>query len=95
MATIQPLVTRRLRRRGLTGDAEDATALDLRQHGAIRHRLARHGRRTLYFDAGQSHRQAPNAVSAASDGGFSLHAALVIPAGQRGRLERLCRYVLR
>jgi hypothetical protein len=27
--------------------------------------------------------------------GFSLHAALVVPAGQRPRLERVCRYVLR
>lgn len=27
--------------------------------------------------------------------GFSLHAALIVPAGQRDRLERLCRYVLR
>ncbi len=27
--------------------------------------------------------------------GFSLHAALVIPAGQRARLERVCRYTLR
>ncbi len=27
--------------------------------------------------------------------GFSLHARLVIPAGQRGRLEQVCRYLLR
>lgn len=27
--------------------------------------------------------------------GFSLHAGLVIPAGQRERLERVCRYALR
>ena len=32
---------------------------------------------------------------AAGANGFSLHAALVVPAGQRERLERVCRYVLR
>jgi len=28
-------------------------------------------------------------------GGYSLHAAVRVPAGQRNRLERLCRYLLR
>ena len=27
--------------------------------------------------------------------GFSLHAGVVVPAGQRARLEQVCRYVLR
>jgi hypothetical protein len=38
--------------------------------------------------------QPPGRCQARSNG-FSLHAALVIPAGQRERLERVCRYVLR
>ena len=44
----------------------------------------------------------PEAGDALADGGcharangFDLHAGLVVPAGQRERLERLCRYVLR
>jgi hypothetical protein len=32
---------------------------------------------------------------AARANGYSLHAGLVVPAGQRDRLERVCRYVLR
>ena len=32
---------------------------------------------------------------AARANGFSLHAGLVVPAGQRERLERVCRYALR
>ena len=31
----------------------------------------------------------------ARSNGFDLHAGLVVPAGQRDRLERVCRYVLR
>lgn len=31
----------------------------------------------------------------AAGGGFDLHAAVVVPAGDRERLEHLCRYVLR
>ena len=36
----------------------------------------------------------PDSCAARADG-FSLHAGLVVPAGQRERLERVCRYVLR
>jgi hypothetical protein len=32
---------------------------------------------------------------AARANGYSLHAGVVVPAGQRDRLERVCRYVLR
>ena len=46
--------------------------------------------------------EAPEAVPAAEPercharaNGFDLHAGLVVPAGQRDRLERVCRYTLR
>jgi hypothetical protein len=37
----------------------------------------------------------PSGPCHAQANGFSLHAALVVPAGQRARLERVCRYALR
>jgi hypothetical protein len=38
---------------------------------------------------------APVADASAHANGYSLHAGPVVPAGQRERLERVCRYVLR
>lgn len=40
-------------------------------------------------------RRNPTAPCHARAAGFSVHAALVVPAGQRDRLERVCRYILR
>jgi hypothetical protein len=39
--------------------------------------------------------EAPVAETSARANGYSLHAGLVVPAGRRERLERVCRYVLR
>jgi hypothetical protein len=107
LATIEALVARRLHRRGLTGDGDDAmtawgdeapvfaelAAASIEGRAALRScrgaRRARLGTLPTWTE-----RRPPGRCHARSCG-FSLHAALVVPAGQRDRLERLCRYGLR
>jgi hypothetical protein len=107
LASIEALVARRLRRRGLVGEADDAAngwaddapvfaelaaaSIDGRTAlGAGRGaRPTRVGRLPTWTEP-----RSPGDCHARCDG-YSLHAALVIPAGQRERLERVCRYVLR
>jgi hypothetical protein len=107
LATIQALVARRLRRRGLVGDADDAAGGWADQAPVFAELAAASIEGKAVLGAGRGARsprigrlpawtapQPPGPCHARSDG-FSLHAALVIPAGRRDRLERLCRYVLR
>jgi len=108
LATLEPHVRRLLDRRGLGGGeeagGEDAWAADapvlaglaaasVQGVGALgRHR----GVRTRRLGG------PPETIEAAIPGrcharsnGFDLHAGLLVPAGQRARLEGVCRYALR
>jgi hypothetical protein len=107
LATIEPLVARRLHRRGLAGDASDATngwaddapvfaelaAASIDGRAALGVGRGAGPTRIRKLPAWSEPRPAGHCHARSE--GFSLHAALVIPAGQRERLERLCRYVLR
>jgi hypothetical protein len=107
LATIEPLIARRLRRRGLAGDGDDATdgwaddapvfaelaAASIEGRSALG--AGRGGRPTRIGRLPTWTVPRPPGHCHARSQGFSLHAALVIPAGQRERLERVCRYVLR
>jgi hypothetical protein len=107
LATVEARVARLLERRGLAArDEEDGDAWEaapvlgglaaasvqgLQAIGAGRgRRVRRLGRRP---DAEEDARP-PGALHARA-GGFDLHAAVRIPAGQRDRLESVCRYALR
>jgi hypothetical protein len=107
LATIAPLVARRLRRRGLAGDADDAIDGWADDAPVFAELVAASIDGRAALGAGRGARPArigtppswteprPPGRGQARSQGFSLHAALVIPAGQRARLERLCSYVLR
>ena len=107
LATIEPLVARRLRHRGLAGEADDATGgwaddapvfAELAA-ASIEGKTAlgpRRGARSARFGTPPKWSEPlPPGRCHARSNGFSLHAALVIPAGQHERLERVSRYVLR
>ena len=109
LATIEPLVGRRLRRHGLGADSEDGGALDrwadeapllaglaaasVQGLSALGSCQGRRPGRLGCVPQWEEPRAAHPCHARAN--GFSLHAALVVPAGQRDRLERVCRYVLR
>jgi hypothetical protein len=107
LATIEPLVARRLRSRGLAADADDATrewaddaplfaelaAASIAGRTALG--VGRGARSTRVGRLPSWAEPRPPGDCHARSNGFSLHAALVVPAGQRERLERVCRYVLR
>ena len=109
LATVEPRIARLLDRRGI-GDGDDsagesdgwadeapvlaglAAASVLgrvalgRQRGARIRRLGVQANEVGPRPLGRCH---------ARSNGFDLHAGLVVPAGQRERLERVCRYALR
>jgi hypothetical protein len=105
LATIDPLVLRRLERRGLAGGDETGGASDvwadeapilsglaaasIQGAPALAAPPARFGMAPPWMEPRE-----PGPCHARANG-FSLHAALVVPTGQRARLERVCRYVLR
>ncbi|MGH7392375.1 MAG: transposase [Candidatus Rokuibacteriota bacterium] len=108
LATIATRVRRLLRRRGLDAEAdiappdplaEESTALAGISRASIQGRIAvgrRAGRRVWRLG------ETPEAPWVVSPGGrhahldgFDLHANVAVPAGDRGRLEQLCRYLLR
>jgi len=107
LATIEPLVEHRLRRRGLAGDAHDAMPGWVDEAPVFAELAAASIEGMAALGAGRGARPTrigtlpswtdprPTGRCQARGHGFSLHAAVVIPAGQRERLERLCRYVLR
>lgn len=57
-----------------------------------RHRGARIGR---WGDPSEERESPAASCCHARSNGFDLHAGLVVPDGQRERLERVCRYALR
>ena len=109
LATVEPLVARQLARRGLGVDDAEAGAIDPWADEApgladlaaasVRGALAlgsraggRPARLGVASDAAEPPTPGPCQAEA---NGFTLHAGLVVPAGRRDRLERVCRYVLR
>jgi ribosomal protein S27E len=104
--TLSRRIVRALERRGLLIadpvhpylDLEPGSSLDHLQAASIQYRIAigpHAGRKalTLYsLPPTEEHSDIPLLARVA---GFSLHAASVCEAHQRGRLERLCRYITR
>ena len=109
LATVEPRIARLLDRRGLGERDDSAGETDAcadeapvlaglaaasvqgivalgRQRGARIRRLG---------DASGEIEARPLGRCHARSNGFDLHAGLVVPAGQRERLERVCRYALR
>jgi hypothetical protein len=109
LAAIEPLVTRRVRSSGAADDegmADDPWILDApllaglaaASVQGVTALAPRSGRRPARLGPIVAAARAEPWVAescAARGNGFSLHADLVVPAGQRERLERVCRYVLR
>jgi hypothetical protein len=108
LATAEPRIRRVLDQRGL-GDSDDTSAEDawaaeapvlaglaaasVQGIVALGHRRGARVRRLGEPPEGIE-APAPGRCHARSNG-FDLHAGLVVPAGQRERLEGVCRYVLR
>jgi hypothetical protein len=109
LATVEPLVVRHLASGGLLPDeaeggtqdpwVDEAPVLAGLAAASVQGRLgigARPGARPGRLGVAASGGAWPSAGPCQADAnGFSLHARLVIPAGQRGRLEQVCRYLLR
>ncbi len=109
LATVEPRVRRLLERRGLGdsdegGGAPDAWAQDAPVLAGIAVASVQ-GVTALGARAGARVRRLGNQAEDdempalggchARQDGFDLHAGVLVPAGQRERLERVCRYVLR
>jgi Putative transposase/Transposase zinc-binding domain len=108
LAAVEPLVDRRLRALGgldddsgsdpWTQDAPLLAGLSAASVQGVNALAPRVGRRPARLGNGLAARPAaPGGPDwcAARANGYSLHAGVVVPAGQRERLERVCRYVLR
>jgi hypothetical protein len=109
LATVEPRVRRLLDRRGLgDGDDEGSVSDPWADEAPVLAGLAAasvQGTVALGPHRGARLRRlgyAPESVEASAPegchvraNGFDLHAGLVVPAGQRERLERVCRYALR
>ena len=111
LATVEPRIGRLLERRGLGGGGDDgasegdgwtteAPVLAGLAAASVQGRVAlgrdRGARVSRLGDEAEEEGEtaAPGRCHARAHG-FDLHAGLVVPAGQRERLERVCRYVLR
>jgi hypothetical protein len=109
LAAVDPLIARRLRRQGLAPDGAEADATDpwadeapvlaglaaSSVQGVMAWGPRRGARPDRLGTAREPADLPPSGLCHARANGFSLHAALVVPAGQRDRLERVCRYLLR
>ena len=109
LATVEPRIARLLDRRGI-GDRDDsagesdgwtdeAPVLAGLAAASVQGRVAlgrQRGARIRRVGA-PPHEVTPRVLGRchARSNGFDLHAGLVVPAGQRERLERVCRYALR
>jgi Putative transposase len=109
LATVEPRMMRLLERRGLGDHDEDGGALDAwaaeapvlaglaaaSVQGTVA--LGRHrGTRVRRLgDPPDENEGAARDRCHARSNGFDLHAGVVVPAGRRERLERMCRYTLR
>jgi hypothetical protein len=107
LATVEPVIARRLRRLGRGPDddeaadawAEEAPVLAGLAAASVQGTVAwgpRRGARLSRLGAAAEPVETPDPGSChARANGCDLHAGLVVPAGQRERLERVVRYVLR
>ena len=109
LATVEPLVARRLQRLGLGPDdgemdvpdawGDEAPVLAGLAAASIQGTVAlgpRRGARLRRLGDETEPVQTPDPGAChAQANGFDLHAGVVVPAGQRERLERVVRYVLR
>jgi Putative transposase/Transposase zinc-binding domain len=107
LAAVEPLVERRCRAHA--GDALEASGIDACADEAplfaalaaasVQNRAAlgaERGTRPRRLGARRGADAEPAVASCqARVNGFSVHAGVVVPAGQRERLERVCRYALR
>lgn len=79
-------------------DADQASALWPLQAAAVTYRIAfgpRAGHKVLTVRGAPPREYRSGKRLCADIDGFSLHAAVRVPAHERGRLERLCRYITR
>ena len=108
LAAVEPLVDRRVRAHGglddeggsdpWTQEAPLLAGLAAASVQGVNALAPRVGRRPARLGNSLAARPAMPLVPdgcAARANGYSLHAGVVVPAGQRDRLERVCRYVLR
>ncbi|MEO7191450.1 MAG: hypothetical protein ABI051_10390, partial [Vicinamibacterales bacterium] len=109
LAAVEPLVNRRLRARGQSDDdgmAGDSwangapllagwAAASVQGLSALAPRSGRYPVRLGSTATGERTEPVVFDACAARANGYSLHAGLIVPAGQRERLEGVCRYVLR
>lgn len=108
LAAVEPLGDRRVRAHGVldddggrdpwTQDAPLLAGLAAASVQGVNALAPRVGRRPARLGNGLAARPAmppaPDGCGARANG-YSLHAGVVVPAGHRDRLERVCRYVLR
>jgi hypothetical protein len=109
LATIEPGIKRLLDRRGLGEGDEHGSAFDAwadeapvlaglaaaSVQGTVALGPHRGARLRRLGDPSEEGEPPAQARCHARANGFDLHAGLVVPAGQRDRLERVCRYALR
>jgi hypothetical protein len=109
LATVEPRITRVLDRRGLGEGNDDGSVLDTwadeapvlaglaaaSVQGTVALGPHRGARLRRLGDAPESIEAPAHGDCHARANGFDLHAGLVVPAGHREQLERVCRYALR
>jgi hypothetical protein len=109
LATVEPRITRLLDRRGLGERDDDGAASDAwadeapvlaglaaaSVQGTVALGPHRGARLRRLGDPPEEGEAPEHGDCHARANGFDLHAGLVVPAGQRERLERACRYALR
>lgn len=109
LATVEPRIKRLLDRRGLGDGDNDGPASDVwadeepvlaglaaaSVQGIVALGPQRGARLRRLGDAREESEPSEQRACHARANGFDLHAGLVVPAGQRDRLERVCRYALR
>ena len=109
LATVEPRIKRLLDRRGLGDGDDDGSASDAwadeapvlaglaaaSVQGTVALGPQRGARLRRLGDPPEEGEPPAHGGCHARANGFDLHAGLVVPAGQRDRLERVCRYALR